>query len=151
MKSRMALKKLLPVFTLLILIGFFLSACGSTVPMEGDFSTDPSVPNNPAEPTDPGEPADPGDPTDPGLNSLVVGWTAPTTNIDGTPLDDLAGYRVYYGKGSRDYSHVVDVHRDFTETGIDGLDSGTWYLTVTAYDFFGNESDYSNEISLTFF
>jgi hypothetical protein len=22
-------------------------------------------------------------------------WTSPTTNVDGTPLTDLAGYRVY--------------------------------------------------------
>ena len=29
--------------------------------------------------------------------SLDVSWTGPTTNADGTPLVDLAGYRVYLG------------------------------------------------------
>src|SRR5213082_1346467 len=28
---------------------------------------------------------------------LDASWTAPTTNIDGSPLTDLASYRVYYG------------------------------------------------------
>ena len=28
---------------------------------------------------------------------LDASWTAPTTNTDGSPLTDLASYRVYYG------------------------------------------------------
>jgi len=28
---------------------------------------------------------------------LDASWTAPTTNADGSPLTDLASYRVYYG------------------------------------------------------
>ena len=28
---------------------------------------------------------------------LDASWTAPTTNTDGSPLTDLAAYRVYYG------------------------------------------------------
>src|SRR2546425_9275874 len=31
---------------------------------------------------------------------LDATWTAPTTNTDGSPLTDLASYRVYYGTGS---------------------------------------------------
>ena len=27
---------------------------------------------------------------------LDASWTAPTTNVDGTPLTDLGTYRVYY-------------------------------------------------------
>jgi len=27
-----------------------------------------------------------------------VSWTAPTTNDDGSPLTELASYRVYYGR-----------------------------------------------------
>jgi ABC-type glycerol-3-phosphate transport system substrate-binding protein len=30
-------------------------------------------------------------------NSATLTWDAPTTNVDGTPLTDLAGYKVYYG------------------------------------------------------
>ncbi len=28
----------------------------------------------------------------------ILSWTAPTTNEDGTPLTDLAGYKLYYSK-----------------------------------------------------
>jgi hypothetical protein len=27
----------------------------------------------------------------------TLSWDPPTTNVDGTPLTDLAGYKVYYG------------------------------------------------------
>ena len=32
-----------------------------------------------------------------GPRVLDVSWTAPTAHTDGTPLTDLASYRVYYG------------------------------------------------------
>src|SRR5437867_7131155 len=35
-----------------------------------------------------------------GAGILDASWTAPTTNIDGSPLTDLASYRVYYGISS---------------------------------------------------
>src|SRR3990172_13172687 len=38
----------------------------------------------------------------------VLTWTPPTTNADGTPLTDLAGYKVYYGTASGNYSTVID-------------------------------------------
>src|SRR2546422_286034 len=39
--------------------------------------------------------------TNPGsAGILAASWTAPTTNTDGSPLTDLASYRVYYGTAS---------------------------------------------------
>src|SRR2546427_321944 len=39
--------------------------------------------------------------TNPGSAGMVdAPWTAPTTNTDGTPLVDLASYRIYHGTGS---------------------------------------------------
>src|SRR5712691_8977244 len=35
-----------------------------------------------------------------GAGILDASWTAPTTNTDGSPLTDLAAYRVYYGTSS---------------------------------------------------
>ena len=32
-------------------------------------------------------------------STCTVSWTAPTTNADGTPLTDLAAYRIYEGTG----------------------------------------------------
>ena len=84
-----------------------------------------------------------------GTNSLVLSWTAPTTNEDGSSLTDLDGYRLYYGNESGNYLCVIDVG-SYTSAEIDGLSNDTWYMVVTAYDYFGNESGYSNEINHTF-
>ncbi|MDH3642435.1 MAG: hypothetical protein OES38_10090, partial [Gammaproteobacteria bacterium] len=34
---------------------------------------------------------------------LSLTWVAPTENVDGSPLTDLAGYKIYYGDSSRSY------------------------------------------------
>ena len=76
-------------------------------------------------------------------------WDAPTTNADGTPLTDLAGYKVYYGTSSHTYSQNIDVGNVTTYT-LNNLTEGyTYYFAVTAYDTLRNESDYSNEVSKT--
>lgn len=75
----------------------------------------------------------------------TLSWDPPTTNADGTPLTDLAGYKLYYGTTSGNYTNSVDVGNINTYK-ISGLAEGlTYYFTVTAYDAAGNESEYSNE------
>ncbi len=76
-------------------------------------------------------------------------WDAPSTNADGTILTDLAGYKIYYGTESGNYTEVRNVE-NVTTVPIDELpdiQSGIWYFAVTAYDTSGNESDYSNEVN----
>ena len=84
-----------------------------------------------------------------GTNSLMLNWTAPITNEDGSVLTDLAGYKLYYGTQPGQYSQVITVG-DYTSAEIGDLGFGTYYLTVTAYDIYGNESGFSNEIDHTF-
>ena len=64
-------------------------------------------------------------------------------------MSDLAGYKLYYGNAPGIYSNVITVG-DYTNAEIGDLGFGTYYLTVTAYDIYGNESGYSNEINHTF-
>ena len=78
----------------------------------------------------------------------TLSWDAPTTNEDGTPLEDLAGYKVYRGTAPRTYGTPVDVGNVLSHNII-GLGEGTHYFAVTAYDTSGNESKYSNEVSKT--
>ena len=59
----------------------------------------------------------------------------------------ISGYKVYYGASPRSYSSSVNVGNVPTYTV--SLPGGTYYFTVTAYDSFGNESVYSNEVSKT--
>lgn len=62
---------------------------------------------------------------------------------------DLAGYRVHYGVASKMYTTSKDVG-DTTAHVIQGVDYGKrYYVAVTAYDDSGNESDFSQEVSIT--
>jgi hypothetical protein len=67
-----------------------------------------------------------------------------TSDTDGMPLADLAGYYVYYGSSSQSYAERIDVGKVTTYT-IHNLSPGTYYFAVAAYDASGNETDYSNE------
>jgi len=77
--------------------------------------------------------------------SLQLSWTTPSTNVDGSTIDDLAGFRLHYGSEQGVYSHVVNVG-NLTTHVLRDLSPGPWYFSVTAYDIWQNESDFSNEI-----
>ena len=60
---------------------------------------------------------------------------------------DLAGYRVYYGLGSRNYDKVMEVGSS-TSCVVTGLEQGrTYYFAATAVNAANVESDFSNEVS----
>jgi len=80
--------------------------------------------------------------------TVTLSWKAPKTNTDGTPLNDLGGYNVYYGPSSGNYTYSVDVGIT-SGTVISGLGAGTWCFALTAYNYSGNESDYSPEVCKT--
>jgi len=66
---------------------------------------------------------------------------------DQNPESDIAGYKIYYGVTSRNYTNVIDVGQTTTCT-IAGLEEGiTYFLAATAYDTLGTESSFSAEIS----
>ena len=84
--------------------------------------------------------------TDPTSASVTVGWTAPTTNEDGTPLDDLGGYKLYYGLITGNYGAVIEVGTQTVATITNLQFHQVYYVAVTAYDLSGNESDFSTEL-----
>jgi hypothetical protein len=61
--------------------------------------------------------------------------------------DEAAGYKIYYGTASNNYTAVVDVGTELTYTFTDLPDGHTYYFAATAYDATHLESDYSTEIS----
>lgn len=104
------------------------------------------------------------DEQEPSAPTLV--WDAPTTNADGSCINDLDGFRVNYGLSSGDYSEANSVSLDdlqSTSTGndtscgevvsyqlpLDSLDSASWYITVQSRDVGGNLSEHSEEIVVT--
>ena len=62
---------------------------------------------------------------------------------------NLAGYKIYYGTASRNYSSVINAGSQTTAT-VTGLTSGaTYYFAATAYNTSGIESVFSNEAPYT--
>jgi hypothetical protein len=85
-----------------------------------------------------------------GTGSVTLNWNAPSTRADGSPLTDLAGYRVYYGRMSEIYDFKVRIRNPGILTYvIENLAPGEWFFVTAAYDSAGVESDFSNEVSTT--
>ena len=129
----------------LVVATFALFGCGG-----GGASTTTAQPTD-GQPTG-GQPTS-GLPTDgqppsvpSGTGTATLAWSAPTTNVDGTPLTTLAGYKVYYGTTPGVYTSIVA--GDVSTYQVVGLANGqTYYFTVTAYDTYGIESDFAPVVS----
>ena len=89
---------------------------------------------------------------------LDASWIAPTTNIDGSPLTDLASYRVYYGTSnspcpaSSSFSVASATASPPSNQAVSlrltGLAPGTQYfVSVSAVDANGNQSACSSAAS----
>src|SRR5712691_6787593 len=79
---------------------------------------------------------------------VQLAWDAPL-QANGTPIPNLAGYKLYYGSQSGQYQTTVPVGMTTTYT-VTNLSAGqTYYFAVKAYDSTGTESTFSNEVSVT--
>lgn len=78
-----------------------------------------------------------------------LAWNAPTTTVDGQPLNAdtaLTNYTLYCGRTSRVYTITKPTGSLATEYKVIDvpLTNGMWYCVVTASNKYG-ESGYSNE------
>lgn len=79
----------------------------------------------------------------PVAGTATISWTPPTTNSDGTPLTNLAGYRLWYRRfiDPEGADTMVAVNGPaVTSYVVTGLSSGTWVFRVTAVTASGAES-----------
>jgi hypothetical protein len=82
--------------------------------------------------------------------TATLSWTVPTHNTNGSPITNLAGYNLYYGKTSTTMTYVIAVNDpDSVSYVIRNLARGTWYFTVVAYNSQAVESTFSNVVSKT--
>lgn len=79
-----------------------------------------------------------------GTGSATLSWTAPTENSDGSPLTDLAGYRIHYGITQGNYSEQIQIDNPgLTTYVVENLSPNTWYFVATSFDTEGIESQFS--------
>ncbi len=82
--------------------------------------------------------------------SATLSWTPPTTNTDGSPLTNLAGYRVRWGPAAGNYTSSVTLNNaGLTSYVVGSLVPGTYYFVVTALSSAGAESQFSSVASKT--
>jgi hypothetical protein len=78
-----------------------------------------------------------------GSSSATVNWQPPTANTNGTVIQNLAGYTIYYGTSSKSYSTVKVANPGLTSYTISNLAPGTYSFAVVAYNTAGMASSYS--------
>jgi hypothetical protein len=83
-----------------------------------------------------------------GTGSATVSWNPPTTNTDGTPLTNLASYRVVYGTSSSSLTRSQTVSDPTARSAtVASLSPATWYFGVKVVNSSGVESATSNVAS----
>jgi hypothetical protein len=82
--------------------------------------------------------------------TATLSWTAPTLDTNGSPLTNLAGYNLHYGKSPTTMTSVIAVNNPASGSYvIRNLAPGTWFFAVVAYDAQAVESAISNIASKT--
>ena len=81
------------------------------------------------------------------LVSYAIPLFAGTATLTWNPnTDAVAGYKIYFGRGPRNYGTPIDVGNVTTYT-ISGLGPGMYFFAVTAYNGVRVESGFSNEVA----
>ena len=75
-------------------------------------------------------------------------WTPPSTRSDGSPFDDLSGYRIYYGIEPEKLSCRIEISdAKAVEWKVTDLSPGTWHFAVASVDSANVESKLSGVVS----
>lgn len=84
------------------------------------------------------------------LGAATLSWNPPVENQDGSPLTNLAGYRVYYGTSPGNYGTTIQIDNPGVSSYVvENLAPNTYYFASTAFNTDGLESTFSNEVSKT--
>jgi hypothetical protein len=84
------------------------------------------------------------------VGAATLSWQPPTEYVDGTPLKDLAGFKIRYGTVADKLDQIVTVpNPGITSAMVESLAAGTWYFAVNAYTLANVESNLSNVVQKT--
>jgi Putative Ig domain len=82
----------------------------------------------------------------PSTGTAVINWTPPTDNINGTPLTDLAGVRIYYGTSESNLNQSVQLASNQKSYTISNLTAGVWYFAGVTVTSSGEQSPMSSPV-----
>jgi len=83
-------------------------------------------------------------------NSIMLTWTPPTEYEDGTPLSDLAAYKIYYGQFEGNYPSQISIDNPgLTSHMVENLPPNTYFFVATSINSTGFESEFSNVVTRT--
>jgi hypothetical protein len=69
----------------------------------------------------------------PAAGVAELSWSTPLMKVDGSNLDNLAGFRILYGRNPDDLDHSVYIADPAAHSyEFATLDSGAWYFAVAA-------------------
>lgn len=82
--------------------------------------------------------------------SVTLSWLPPTTNTNGTPLTNLAGYKIYYGTSASSLTQSMNItNPGIASFVISNLSPATWYFSLVSYNSAKVESPFSEVVSKT--
>ena len=75
-----------------------------------------------------------------GTGHASLRWELPAAKVDGSPLDDLAGFRILFGRSAEDLDQSVLIDDpSVTSYEFTDLPAGVWYFAVVAVNAGGLE------------
>ncbi len=75
------------------------------------------------------------------FGSATLSWSPPTENVDGSPLMDLSGYRIYYGRNQNQLNRTVVINNPgVTRYVVENLAQANWHFAMTSVNAEGVES-----------
>jgi Fibronectin type III domain len=84
------------------------------------------------------------------VHAVTLNWTPPTENTNDTPLTNLAGYDIHYGRSSASLTHKISISNPGIATYVvSDLPAGKYYFAVAAVNSAGTESPLSSQVSAT--
>lgn len=84
-----------------------------------------------------------------GTHDVTVQWLPPTVNEDGSPLMDLAGFKILHGTRSNLYTRVIDIPNPAaTSFKIEGLSDGVHFFTIAAYNRTATDGIESQQLAI---
>jgi hypothetical protein len=85
-----------------------------------------------------------------GNGTATLSWEPPRRNLDGSPIVNLAGYFIYYGRTPTNLNVIIKIRDPFVTTyTVDGLTPGTYYFRIVAFTDSGINGSSSPTVSKT--